>query len=533
MGEWPKSKIQSLELSEEGQGEMPKSASTHAAKSDIVHCSQVQDLLQVERFSSLTRLKRILGWILRFLQGVKSKVEKKKLSCTPGVLSVEELDAAEKVLIADVQREKFADLLKMPEDLCKGPLKKLAPFVDQDGILRVGGRLQNSNLPYEVRHPVILPASSHISTLIIRKAHEMVGHSRGVNEVWAEVRQKYWILKGREAVKKLKYQCFLCRRKRRTLTQQMAPLPSERCVSLRAFDQAGVDFAGPFVVKIRRVSDKRYLCLFTCLQTRAVHLEMTYSMDTSGFLMAFSRMVARRGKPSKVTSDNGSNFIGGEGELRALVEALDQVAIANQLATQGVEWQWNPPEGSHHGGIFESMIKLSKRSLYSILKTERLTDEELSTAFVETEGILNSRPLQYVGDDPDDEPVLTPNHFLIGRIGGQLAPVGTEQLAYNPRNRWRLIQDLTGRFWKRWSREYLVSLQPRGKWHKIEDAVKVGDVVLLTSHQNPRGLWPLARVVEVYPGCDELVRTVKVFCRGKEYVRPITRLIPLVSATEQ
>ena len=535
---WPVTKI--VETSEVASGEMSKSSLTFGtitAKKE-----SVLDLLQVARFSSLTHLKRVLCRVLRFVQLLLSRIKVESVLHTVNVkncgISCEEMNRAEKALVLAVQQENFPDVihsLRSGESCKKGPLRNLCPFLDSDGLMRVGGRLQNSRLPYDVQHPLILPSKTHIATLIIRRAHDVIGHGRGVNEVWAEVKQKYWIIKGREAVKRIKYECYRCRRRHEeTMSQVMAPLPVSRCIPLKAFVNVGVDYAGPFTVKItRRVSAKRYLCLFTCFLSRAVHLEMAYSLDTPGFLLAFSRMVARRGKPTKVTSDNGSNFIGGESELRALVEELDDVAITNEMSNQGIEWDFNPPEGSHHGGVFESLIKSSKRCMYAILGHRSLADEELHTAIVETEGILNSRPLQYVSCDPDEEPVLTPNHFLIGQMGSQLAPVGTESLAYNPRHRWRYIQDLMGQFWRRWTKEYLTSLQPRGKWLQERESIKVGDVVLMSNQQAPRGIWPLARVVEVFPGSDSHIRTVRVLARGKEYVRPITKLVPLVSVEQQ
>ena len=528
--EWPVKQLNGLELSEEGLGEMPKAKAVTCCGSAA--SQGIQSILQVTRFSSFIRLKRVLAWVLRFVKILRRK-DVKEASGVPGILEVIEMKRAEKLLIREVQAEAFPKILKSSGADC-GKLRTLTPFVDAEGLLRVGGRLQNAGLSYDVQHPLILPSSSHLSVLIIRQAHKVVGHGRGTNEIWAEVKQRFWILNGREAVKKLAYGCYLCRRQKETTSQIMAPLPEGRCRPLKAFMEVGVDYAGPFTVKLtRRCSAKRYLCLFTCLASRAVHLEMAYSMDTPSFLMAFSRMIARRGKPEKVTSDNGSNFVGSENELKELVAALDHVKIANDLASQEITWDFNPPEGSHHGGIFESLVKSSKRCLYAVLRLQRLTDEELITAITEVEGILNSRPLQYVGCDPQDEPVLTPNHFLMGQLGGQLAPVGLEELAFDPRHRWRLVQDLMAKFWKRWTREYLVSLQPRGKWDKVKDPVKEGDVVLLTSNQTPRGLWPLARVVETFPGEDGFVRTVKVLARGKEFMRPITKLIPLVPVGEQ
>ena len=224
-------------------------------------------------------------------------------------------------------------------------------------------------------------------------------------------------------------------------------------------------------------------------------------------------------------SDNGTNFTAADKELRALVNAMDTKKITEVGANEGIEWRFNPPTGSHHGGVFESLIKSAKKSIRAILGNAGVTDEELLTAIVEVEGLMNSRPLTYCSDDPKDDPVLTPNHFLYGQAGGGLAPRVVDELAFNPRNRWRFVQDLVLKAWRRWMKEYLTILNTRGKWTERKDNVKVGDVVLMVDQNNPRGRWPLARVAKVYPGSDGRVRVVDVNAAGgKTYRRPITKL---------
>ena len=205
----------------------------------------------------------------------------------------------------------------------------------------------------------------------------------------------------------------------------MAPLPQIRPrFSLRAFAQTAVDYGGPFItVQGRRTRrQKRYLCLFTCLATRAVHLEMAYALDMDSFLNAFYRMVNRRGLPREMLSDNGGNFVGGNKELSDLVKELDRDKIAKSTANQGIQWKFNPPHAPHFGGAHEIMIKGAKRAVYAILGNADITDEELMTAITGAEALLNSRPLTYQSANPEDDVPLTPNHFLFGQVGGQFAP---------------------------------------------------------------------------------------------------------------
>jgi len=238
-------------------------------------------------------------------------------------------------------------------------------------------------------------------------------------------------------------------------------------------------------------------------------------------------MVRRRGKPEVMISDNGTNFTSAEKELRDLVSNLDQAKMKEQATNDGIQWRFDPPGGSHDGGIFEALIKSAKKALRAILGATKVTDEELLTAVLEVEGILNSRPLTYCSSDPNDEHVLTPNHFLYGQAGGQLAPRVIGNIAFNPKNRWRFVQDLISKCWKRWMKEYLSTLNTRSKWVEQRRNVAPGDVVLLVETSNPKGHWPLGRIQEVLPGPDGQVRVVRVRTAGKDYVRRITKLYPL------
>ena len=151
-------------------------------------------------------------------------------------------------------------------------------------------------------------------------------------------------------------------------------------------------------------------------------------------------MVARRGWPKFILSDNGSNYVGAAREIKELVDSMDQDKIQRLTSNQGIEWQFNPPEAPHFGGVFERMIKSAKRAIYAILNDADVNDEELQTVFTGAESLLNSRPSTTVSGDVNDESLLTPNHFLIGQMGGELAPDTVDTKAVSVRRRWRLIQ---------------------------------------------------------------------------------------------
>ena len=222
----------------------------------------------------------------------------------------------------------------------------------------------------------------------------------------------------------------------------MAPLPRSRLkLPLRVFARVSVDYGGPFhTIQGRgKRRAKRYLCLFTCLASRAVHLEMAFALDSDSFLNAFYRMVHLRGIPQEMLSDNGTNFVGAKKELEELVRRLDQNKIRQSTANKGITRNFMPPLAPHFGGVHEVMIKSAKRAIYAILNNSDVTDEELMTAFTGAESLINSRPLTYQSAHLKDDAPLTPNHFWHGQAGGEFAPESVDEEQFNPKKRWRQV----------------------------------------------------------------------------------------------
>ena len=402
-------------------------------------------------------------------------------------------------------------------------LARLTPRM-RGGLIVAAGRLKNAQVSEDARCPVILPKDHHVSELLVRHIHQRSGHS-GREYVVAELRQKYWVTGATSLVKKVLSGCVTCRRRSaQPGGQQMADLPADRVTpGGPAFTKVGVDYFGPFAVKRGRGTEKRYGCLFTCLTTRAVHIEVAHSLTTSSFLNCLYRFMARRGRPQLIRSDNGLNFVGAERELRRALDALDQGRIRDQLLDRGIQWMFNPPHASHMGGVWERQIRTVRRVLDGLTREQRMDDDMLHTLMTTAEGIVNDRPITTVSSDPSDLEALTPNHLLLLRPA--TAPPGLfrpEDL--DRKKRWRQVQYLADLFWRRWTREYLPLLRRRTKWTEPGRNVQAGDVVLVHEHMLPRNEWSLGRVVEVYPGADGLVRVAKVRTKNTELVRPVAKL---------
>ena len=219
--------------------------------------------------------------------------------------------------------------------------------------------------------------------------------------------------------------CSTCKiRKAKAAGQIMAPLPQIQLVlPLGAFSRCVVDFGGPFLTKQgREKKEQNSICVFTCLVSYTVHLEIAYGLDADSFLNAFYRMTNRRELAVEMLSDNGKNFVGGEQELRELIEKLDAEKIVASGADKGIKWNFNPPLAPHFGGVHESMMKSAKKAIKAITGNVDVNNEELMPIFTAAESLLNSQPLTYQTSNPEDETLLTLNHFLHGQIGGQFAP---------------------------------------------------------------------------------------------------------------
>ena len=504
--------------------------------------SEAQDPLEamMQRYSSWFKLKKGVAWLVRFTRFFTGRLQKGDQRSLPvGDLTVQELQNAEKLIVKHVQKGCFPELAAPRPDAstnCHTPvkpsqpivlpssLKKLNPMLDQDGMIRVGGRLKHASLTYESKHQMILPYRHHITDLIIAHHHQESGHM-GQEFVLSCLRQSYWIIKGRSAVQRVLSNCFACRRRSAPRGEQlMADLAEDRLKPDEPpFTYVGVDYFGPIFVRRGRSQIKNYGCLFTCLTTRAVHIEVVEALDTDGFLNAFRRFRNRRGSPKEVRSDNGTNFHGGEREIRESICEWNQQRIHDQLRQTNITWKFNPPAASHMG-VWERMIRSVRKILRVLLKDQVVSNETLRTLMKEVEGILNSRPLTPNSNDPDDLEPLTPNHLLLLRSNLNLPPgIFTKEDSYTTR-RWKQVQFLADLFWKRWSREYLPTLQRRQKWLKARRNLTPGDLVLIVDQSVNRGSWPLARVLEVYTARDGYVRSARVATSTTTLVRPITKL---------
>ncbi|XP_057694376.1 uncharacterized protein LOC130917223 [Corythoichthys intestinalis] len=397
----------------------------------------------------------------------------------------------------------------------KETLMKLNPVLDKDGLLRIGGRLSSAELNEDEKHPLIIPSSSHVATLLVRHFHEQSAH-QGRHITEGAVRSAgFWIVGGKRLVSSLIHNCVTCRKLRGKMQfQKMADLPADRVTPEPPFTTVGLDVFGPWTIVTRRTRggsarSKRWAVIFSCMTTRAVHIELIESMSTDSFINALRRFFAVRGPAKLLRSDRGTNFVGACKELGL---DTDKSATGKFLQEKGCAWTFNPPHASHMGGSWERLIGVARRILEAMLTKNaqtNLSHEILSTFMAEVMAIINARPLVPVSTDPESPTVLTPAMLLTQKASSVSAPSGNFSQGQLYGKQWKRVQHLADTFWKRWKMEYLSSLQKRSKWTNNQPNVKEGDIVLLKDAQAHRNEWPMGLIVRTVPSGDNRVRKLK------------------------
>ncbi|KAL0859420.1 hypothetical protein ABMA27_010599 [Loxostege sticticalis] len=433
------------------------------------------------------------------------------------------LKKAEELLIRTIQMDSFAEEIKsmnngkaIPKD---SRLRSLA-VENINGVLTLKTRIAAAMDVVIEKRPPILDGNHRITRLFMDFIHRQLHHS-GVESTINECRQRFWILRMRPTARAIIKNCLPCRIRRNTPpTPATGNHPPCRLAHHhRPFTFTGVDYFGPLTTTVGRSTQKVYVALFTCLTTRAVHLEMAASLSTDSAVMALRRMAARRGCPTEMWSDNGTNL---QGAAKELTQATEEEA-----KKKGISWRFIPPGAPFMGGAWERLVKSVKTALTTVLHERSPTQEVLMTLLAEAEYTVNSRPLTHVSVSPEDPEALTPNHFLLG--GSALSPTfGTfDESDLIGRTHWRASQRLADLFWARWLKEYLPDLQYRREPYGRGPAIKVGDVVLITDGTLPRNVWPRGLVTAVFPGPDGVIRAVDVRTKGGILRRPAKKLVIL------
>lgn len=508
-----------------------------------------ESVLDPENYMRWDHMLKIASYVYKFIDACRQRRRTNNLTEPNGkiFLTVSDYNGGERCIIRQTQRECFhAEFeclaqsrtlenhennrhvsAKLPK---KSIIYKLNPGLDENGIIRAYGRIQMMPRASEdFKNPILLHAGNRAVQLMLTHYHQELGHW-GTPLVMAELRQRFEIITGRKALKQIQMDCITCQKARsQPNVPIMGQIPEERLSAhVHPFTHTGCDFFGPLYVKSGRSEVKRYGAIFTCLTTRAIHLELCENLTTDSCILAIRRFMARRGEPETILSDNGTNFKGAEREIRQSLAEIEHDVITSTLAKRQVTWKFNPPHAPHMGGTWERLVAPVKKAISLAIGSSKHppSQEVLQTVLAEAEHLVNSRPLAEVSDANE---VLTPNHFLIHRQSGLQAPGTFTDRDLVLRKEWRKSQRLTDIFWKKWLQFYAPTLKHRPKWQCNNPNIKIGDRVMIVDPNLERNTWPIGRVVELYPGKDGKVRVAQVRTEDeyKVFKRPVAKLIVL------
>lgn len=496
----------------------------------------IGNLPLIERYSSLSKVVRITAYINIAISRFKKGNERDDVIG----FSNQQLNDALEYWIKYTQKLYFwSDMQAIHVNGTlndKSSLVNLKPFLDDSGIMRVWGRIENAQVNYDERHPVIIPEHSIFARLLMKEAHEKTKHGN-VQIMLHYVRAKYWILHSKRVALRVTKSCVRCIRFSQEDKQQlMADLPCERLSVAPPFTYCGVDYFGP--VKLKRYEGRcntivqGYIAVFVCMTTKIIHLECCTDLTTEKFIWAFTRFSSIYGTPMKMLSDNGKTFVGAKNELQKIMDSWQSKEMCEYLMQHNVQWKFITPKAPNQGGLWEAAVKSTKFHLKRILSEISLTYERYQTVLAGVSAVLNSRPLVPLSDNPLDLNYLTPAHAYTG--GRIIRPLTRNLSDLSPSviKHKRMMDKMNLDFWNSFRKDYLSTLQTRYKWNTPSENLKINDFVIIKEDNVPPGQWNVARVIEVFPGEDGLVRNVHLRTARTEFSRPVRKLVRLFISDE-
>jgi hypothetical protein len=434
--EWPKANTEEDEETISNEKKRSKLVTlVSTAKSDAWY---------VSRYSSFQKNKRLMAWIRRFVD------KSRKVSQQRGELTVEEVQSAETHIFKLVQSQAFPQA---------GEVINRIRVVKLEGVIRVNTKLINRQDHRSFRLSILLPSNHPVTEQLIRYFHQVWCHL-GVQFLMCKLREHVWIIQARRAIKCVVSKCVRCRRfAAKSPVLPPAPLPKDRVTTASAFEVTGVDLAGPLFLN---GGVKVWIVLFTCAVYRCVHLELVGSLSTEAFILALQKFICRRGRPTTIWSDNGTNF---RGAFNACKQ-LDWKTIEEETASKMIKWKFIPPTAAWWGGWWERLIRTMKDLLRKVLGHRKLGWAQLEFVLCDAETAMNERPLTYVADDQEDLIPLTPAMFLRGLSTAVFPECGVMD-GGEFRRAALSITKLRGELQQRFRKEYLAHLVHRGKGEKL------------------------------------------------------------------
>ena len=470
-------------------------------------------------------IRKVLRILARYLRGLEAGFRKSQEMSIDNVVAFKlvaadpkkrELERAEQLLLLHA-------MVQTQEAQAAGKLASLLPC-RVGKIIVTRGRLGEKSLHRLLgvsSLPILMP-SCRVAYLYMVEAHtgEHGLVHRSIVSTLARSRKKVWIVRGRNLAKKVVNACPRCDLDRKeTLLQQMADIKEEQLTLAPPWTNISLDFAGPYLVKgevNKRARMKVWVLVYCCRATRAVCLLICAGYSTADFLLTHAEFVYRKGRPSSIVSDRGSQLVAA-GKVVAGKMNWDQVVGKNSMS----EWIFVPAGAQHRNGISEATVKVMKKSLaLAMFPGAMLTYAEMSTLLAKVTYSVNSRPLTLQAISPNSQQEdnmlpITPNHILLGRGTIDVPPMEYDEDS-NFSARLRYVQEVYKTWWEKWIQDVLPTLVPCRRWKTVQKNLRVGDVVMMKYEGNIQDDYRRARVKEVFPDQKGLIRTAKVVFRKRD-----------------
>ncbi|KHJ93252.1 integrase core domain protein [Oesophagostomum dentatum] len=517
---------------------------------EITESESLQRTFDITRFSRLNvalhtvakTAKLLHRWVSRTNSRGKVNIQAVVVSkfSTDIQICAEDIECARKLLIWEVHKG-------IDEKDLQQRYKNFKIVRDKDGIIRHHSRLQNASIPMDAKSPIFLPTSDDLTKLVLRDIHENNAHC-GKDHTLTISRERFWIPRPSSAFKTALGKCTICKRWQGLPfgAPQMPPLPLDRVTATKPFGNTACDFIGPFDSKS---GETMFICLYTCLTTRAVHLELVENLSAGAFLNSFIRFCSRRGVPNMMCSDCGTNFKSAS-KLIDLMFENDEVSgnsLMGYCAIKGIKWIFNPPASPWMGGVWERLVGSVKKCLRKSIGRKKLSFIDMNTALIRIEAIINTRPITKLNSSVLDEIPLRPVDFLHGNLKFSLPNaqnlVGRDDTLYEPdvihtvsqaREAMKSSENLASKYWEHWSKEYLLGLREsqkielKQKRHIRRTCPEIGEIVLIGEDILPRGCWSYGKITNVITSNDGLIRSAKVILPNRKIIhRPLNKIYPL------
>lgn len=493
---WENFEINDLEILKEAKKEALKYKKINPCVNlNICETNQTKApfLIDINKYSSLKKLLNVTTWCLRFINNIKGK------NIIKNELLINEKFTAKLMWEKHTLELFFSEIYQNIKENKKS-FKNYPPlFIDENNLIRCGGRLEFAQLTYNEINPKLLPYKSKFTELVILDAHNKSYHC-GTSYVLAKIRLEYWIEKGRTLTKKTIKKCYKCKRIKAKpyCVPEFPPYPENRVNALPAFSYVGVDYMGPFSITNNSNKIKVWVCLYTCLIVRAIHMEVVQNLRAEEFLLCHRRFVFRRGNPIEIISDNATQFV------------LSATIIKEYLLNNNIAWKNITAFAPLKGGVYKRVIGLVKKCLEFTFYKNKLTEIEFTTLICEIENIINNRPLTYIDSDTVTRSI-TPNDFIILNPKRNTCcfkkPKGIEDIDITENNKlilknWEIGNKILNKFWNLWKLQYLLSLRENRQLnlkqsnHKSDVNPNVGDIVIVHDQGDKRE-WKLAKILEL------------------------------------